>query len=100
MSDVHNINYSCILCCKAVHVDCVECTMCKNWIHHKCAKMSKKQLKDVENDDNWPCSVCLNNFPFSNIDDDIVKCLCSDIYWENSFCELMVKYTELYRVKL
>ena len=55
--------------------------------------MSKKQLKDVETDENWACG--LKNFPFSNIDDDILKCLCSDIYWENSFCELMDKCTEL-----
>lgn len=51
--------------------DAVECSLCANWIHRVCAKISKKTLKDLSTtDDYWYCKNCSVVLPFSQLDDE------------------------------
>ena len=40
----NTILFPCITCKKEVIDDAIECSICKQWCHRKCSKLSKKQL--------------------------------------------------------
>ena len=60
---------TCHFCDKICLTDAVLCDLCTTWLHSKCLKFSKKQLR-ILSSDNTPfyCSKCSSAiFPFSNI---------------------------------
>ena len=63
------VQFPCVICYKEVLQDAVECEMCMKWVHRKCARLSKKQLRDLMTD-HFECAHCQSEFPFSGIGDD------------------------------
>ena len=49
----------------------MECSLCIRWCHRKCAKLSKKELQQLElQNEYWHCLFCRETFPFYSLDDD------------------------------
>ena len=64
------IEYPCLICKKEVITDAIECSVCRNWLHRNCAKLSKKDLIKLSNNDYyWYCVHCTVLFPFHNVFD-------------------------------
>ena len=90
------IQFPCTNCHKEVVSDAIECTLCLNWCHRKCAKLSKNMFKNLSNSSNyWYCSNCYNIFPYSNILDDEFLYLNSCTDFNCSQFELYKKCEEL-----
>ena len=64
-------DFPCVKCNRQVISDAIECSICNIWCHRVCAKMSKKELITLsENDLYWYCIECMNLFPYHHIDND------------------------------
>ena len=69
MSDI--TDYPCSICHKYVLIDAIECSICALWVHRKCAKLTKVQLKQLRHEDKqWSCENCKELFPFNKLDDN------------------------------
>ena len=59
------IDYPCTECIQNVLIDAIECSLCLCWTHRKCAKLTKKEMKKLDtNDEYWYCRKCKQGFPF------------------------------------
>ena len=65
-----NIPFPCGICLKNVVSNAIECTLCKYWVHLKCANLRKRDLKDFVGDTTWLCNNCCTVFPFSSVQND------------------------------
>ena len=65
-----NIPFACGICCKNVVSNAIECTLCKCWVHLKCANLRKRYLKDFVGNTTWLCNNCCTVFPFSSVQND------------------------------
>ena len=73
-------DFPCIICAKAVLNDAIECSLCCNWCHRICAKLSKQKLRTLsDNDQYWYCKTCLEIFPYSSVDQDELAFITSDL---------------------
>jgi len=64
------IIYKCSLCELLIPPKgaCIECNLCKNWIHQRCSGFNKKEFKNLGSIDNWYCKKCIQGcFPFSSL---------------------------------
>ena len=74
------IFYPCVKCRKNVITDVVECSICKLWCHRNCAKLSKRALSKLDDDNEyWYCELCEVIFPFHSISNDEFIYLHSNI---------------------
>ena len=65
------MNFPCLVCKFEVITDANECSLCENWLHLKCAKLSKKELNKLSNTEcEWYCYKCDSIFPFRNVSND------------------------------
>lgn len=65
------ISYPCCSCRKETIIDAIECSLCKNWSHRKCCKLSKKELISLSRSDAyWYCCNCVCLFPYYDLPDD------------------------------
>ena len=78
-----NAKFPCSICQKNVVTDAVECELCYKWVHRRCAKLTKQQLRVLEND-HFTCLPCKNLFPFQNIDDDEIQAELFHTYTQNN----------------
>lgn len=78
-----NAKFPCSICQKNVVTDAVECELCYKWVHRRCAKLTKQQLRGLEND-HFTCLPCKNLFPFQNIDDDEIQAELFHTYTQNN----------------
>ena len=60
------------ICYKEVITNAVECSLCKSWIHNKCANLTLKELKNLEKEENWFCVNCARELPFFSSDKDLI----------------------------
>ena len=89
-------SYPCVVCYKEVISDAIECSLCQNWLHRKCAKLSKKELVKLSNEMyNWYCYKCDTIFPYRNISDDEFNFLNSTSIIKPTNFELYTKCQEL-----
>ena len=82
---------------KRFFLECIECSICSNWIHRRCAGLTKKQFIHIGATDNyWYCTKCIENFPFHNITDEEICFLNTDLYSSSaSLCTIYEKCTKL-----
>ena len=74
------MKFPCGICNRNVLTNAIECTLCKYWIHNKCAKLNAKQLRLLSGvNQDWFCENCTNVFPFSNIDNTEFRLVNSDL---------------------
>ena len=51
--------------------DAIECSLCLEWAHRKCVKLSKKDLLTLSDDGwHWHCTSCTAVFPFAEVNQD------------------------------
>ena len=88
------VQYPCIKCYKEVVCDAIECSLCLSWCHRNCAKMSRKELQKLsQNEYYWFCLNCRESFPYSNINDEdfeFINCridMSDSMYDLNKACE-------------
>ena len=72
--------FPCIVCKQNVITEAIECSLCEQWVHRKCAKLSIKQIKYLgATNINWYCEVCKDVFPFHSLEEDefiYINCNC------------------------
>ena len=81
--------FLCSKCNLLVLDDAIECSLCKQWSHRVCAKLSKKELRLKSENVYWYCNNCTCMFPFSNVIDDEFLCINSEFDISDS----LVNYT-------
>lgn len=63
--------FPCSICSEDVISDAIECTTCSLWVHRKCSKLTKNQLRSLGScDKDWHCQNCEEIFPYYNISDE------------------------------
>ena len=60
-------HFPCGICDKNVVSNAIECSLCKIWIHFKCAHIKNTDLKYFEGDTHWICCNCKINFAYSTL---------------------------------
>ena len=70
-------SFPCGICYKNVVDSAVECCLCKYWIHTKCAKLSRNDLRQLTENCYWTCSNCKDNLPFSHITDEELRLIAT-----------------------
>ena len=65
-------DYTCLACKKHVYdwQEGVLCDYCKQWIHRKCARLTKQEYKEIESKEKeiWYCRMCTKDiFPFHEV---------------------------------
>ena len=75
------MKYPCSICQKQVMKNSIFCDLCKNWVHMKCANVSKKQLENLGlTNDDWYCSKCYKEtFPFHGLNDEEYVLYCFNL---------------------
>ena len=82
-------DFPCTICSKTVLTDAIECSLCYNWCHRICAKLSKQKLKILSDSDQyWYCKNCLEIFPFSNVDDNELAFITSNLNVDEEYFNL------------
>ena len=72
--------FPCSVCNRNVVHDAIECSLCKLWVHRKCALLTKKELNRLDKCNcDWYCPNCIKIWPFYNIDDEELNFMLSDI---------------------
>ena len=89
---IDNQLYPCSICNKNVLVDAIECSICKLWVHRKCSKLTKIQLRQLsEVNQMWYCEKSREILPFNQLDDD-------ELIFENNCVDLInVNISNIYR---
>ena len=66
------IKYPCGICNKKIRKNSAECNICKQQIHMKCNRLSKKEYDFYKNNPkDFYCINCIaKNIPFSNLTDN------------------------------
>ena len=83
--------YPCIKCNKEVVSDAIECSICLQWCHRACGKISLKDFKKLnEEDEYWYCFKCCELFPYHSID-------VEEFDYLNSVYDLEYSRYELYK---
>ena len=60
----------CARCNYQCNTDCIECVVCKKWLHQKCLKMTKKKFESIDREIFVCCKKCeFSKFPFSSVGD-------------------------------
>ena len=70
--------YPCGICYKNVKNNAIECSMCMYWVHLRCAKLRKKDLKHLHGDAIWFCENCKSALPFHDRKNDELLYLYND----------------------
>ena len=65
-----NLNFPCGICSKNVHSNAVECCFWMYWIHLKCEGLTKKEINQLKDNNNWKCKNCVQVLPFQELSDD------------------------------
>ena len=84
------------VCNKKVVSNAIECSLCKTWIHFKCAHIKYTHLKYFEGDAHWICHSCNINFPYSTLSNQEFMCevdSCS-LKFSSSYYSLLEKCQE------
>ena len=73
-----SIDYYCSVCNYLCNHGCIQCNNCKNWIHYKCTKMTKKQILRFRRikDSVYYCKTCVSsNLPYCHLTTPKLKAL-------------------------
>ena len=74
------INFPCSVCNREVESYAIQCDLYQLWTHRFCAKLKKYDIICLShNDVYYYCPVCKNIFPFTEVNDDEIQFICSDI---------------------
>ena len=74
------INFPCSGCNSEVVSDAIQCDLCQLWTQRVCAKLKKYDINRLShNDYYYYCPVCKTIFPYTEVNDDEIQFICSDI---------------------
>ena len=66
---------------RLLHESLFFCDSCNHWVHFKCSGLNKKELNHLSlNNVEWYCKSCYRNiFPYTDVDNDEILALVSEI---------------------
>ena len=76
----------CSICQKAViYNSTILCSICDHWVHQNCTKLTKDDIKMMENSNaSWSCDkCCCDIFPFSQIDANELENVVNPLFKRN-----------------
>ena len=73
-------DYYCAVCKSLCRDGCIMCDVCKSWIHFKCSKLTRKQLRRYSTtEDKYYCTPCIStSLPFNRLADKKLNILNSN----------------------
>ena len=88
--------YPCVICKKEVVNDAIGCSLCDNWTHRKCAKISKKELHKLSDENYyWYCVNCTEVFPYSKVNQDELQFMFISDKFNQNECDLFKKCRDI-----